>query len=96
MFGPLPEPWWSSWEGREYYEPDSSREDTSLRGFLKHPVAHTLKDINGETQRSAIPQEELELFGDLLESMFQYDPAKRPSIEEVLKHPWFAFAAEMS
>ncbi|KAI9844257.1 MAG: hypothetical protein M1837_005667 [Sclerophora amabilis] len=33
--------------------------------------------------------EEHELLADLLERVFRYDPAKRPTMREVLEHPWF-------
>jgi serine/threonine protein kinase len=36
-----------------------------------------------------IPDHEAALLYDLLSQIFVYDPAKRPTAEEILKHPWF-------
>ncbi|KAJ7619573.1 kinase-like domain-containing protein [Roridomyces roridus] len=36
-----------------------------------------------------MPEEEIELLGDLLEKMLRYLPEERIAIEEVVKHPWF-------
>ena len=36
-----------------------------------------------------IPDHEAALLYNLLSQIFVYDPAKRPTAEEILKHPWF-------
>ncbi|KAK4215445.1 kinase-like domain-containing protein [Rhypophila decipiens] len=36
-----------------------------------------------------IPEHEADLLFDLLSKIFVYDPARRPTAEEVLGHPWF-------
>jgi serine/threonine-protein kinase SRPK3 len=38
-----------------------------------------------------IPEEELVLLDDLLCKMLRYRPEDRITIDEVIRHPWFAF-----
>ncbi|KAF6749494.1 kinase-like domain-containing protein [Ephemerocybe angulata] len=45
--------------------------------------------IFAEATRVQIEKEELELLADLLKQMLRYLPEERPSIDEVLSHPWF-------
>ncbi|KAL5332307.1 kinase-like domain-containing protein [Aspergillus crustosus] len=38
-----------------------------------------------------VPEDEKPLFKDLIVQMLEWDPEKRPSIQEVLQHPWFSY-----
>lgn len=41
-----------------------------------------------------LSDEEHALLLDLLTKMLQFDPSKRISVKEALKHPWFSFKSE--
>lgn len=50
-----------------------------------------------DARRGAFPRirnEEASLLLDLLSRIFVYDPASRPSLEEIAAHPWFQFHHE--
>lgn len=42
-----------------------------------------------EKTGTRIPDEEVELLGDLLGKMLKYEPEERITMEEVVEHPWF-------
>lgn len=101
IFGKLPEPLWEKWEGRE----DFMDEDGVLLPGLGHYVegGRTLTlevavDVRSQVEGwggsevekvYTLPVEEQKTFADLLRKMATYDPRKRPSVKEVLKHEWF-------
>lgn len=100
--GQFPDEWWSKCLDRMEYPPDepfkpTGNPDSNIRSKLKRSVFHLPVEAGSTIhKRVFIPEEEQELFADLLESMFQYDVAKRPSAEEVLQHPWFTFISRGS
>jgi serine/threonine protein kinase len=46
-----------------------------------------------ETVGTQLEEKEVELFSDLLEKMLMYDPEKRITIQEVVRHPWFEYTS---
>jgi len=46
-----------------------------------------------ETVGTQIEEVEVELLSDLLEKMLKYDPEKRITIQEVVRHPWFEYTS---
>lgn len=76
----------------ECQEDLDSRAETSIMQELEKAQ---LADEGGrdvifaEPSGVRIEKEELELLVDLLEPMLRYLPGERPSIDEVLSHPWF-------
>lgn len=47
--------------------------------------------VDADLNQEIIPQDKVfnQLFLDLLRKIFVYDPAKRITAKEALKHPWF-------
>lgn len=88
-FGKLPEDIRSKWTRADQHldkegnllEPDPYRADNYQFGDLWQAV------------RLAKPEDmsdsEAKVFYDLMKTMLDYDPSKRPSTKKVLKHPWF-------
>ncbi|KAL4804594.1 kinase-like domain-containing protein [Aspergillus unguis] len=96
MLGRFPEPWWSSWENRLNYFPEkpgprAGIEPRDLREELSKRIGHLPLQKSGRDEFVSIPEDEQELFADLIEKMFEYDVRKRLSAEEALQHPWFAY-----
>jgi serine/threonine-protein kinase SRPK3 len=102
--GRLPEPWWSTWKNRSKYfdeagTPLVSRAGMSIRSALEY--VGTPEHVQARPALTSptlfdkpvppIPEEELILLDDLLNKMFKYRPEERITIEEVIRHPWFAF-----
>jgi serine/threonine-protein kinase SRPK3 len=44
-----------------------------------------------EETGTRLAEEEVELLGDLLEKMLRYRPEERLTMDEVIRHPWFAY-----
>jgi serine/threonine-protein kinase SRPK3 len=102
MLGRLPEPWWSSWANRSQYFDETG---VSHRRPQWTSIRSALEDVGTEEdhrqagsalslfERSGvrIPEEELVLLNDLLCKMLRYRPEERITIDEVIRHPWFAF-----
>jgi serine/threonine protein kinase len=97
FFGKLPDDWWAKWEAREdYFDHDGKwlreEEDWSLEVALSKPIEifnSSDKYDEGPIKSLQIPESEQKLLADLLYQIFQYDPRKRISAEEVLRHEWF-------
>ncbi|KAL3455532.1 hypothetical protein BJX64DRAFT_294954 [Aspergillus heterothallicus] len=110
MLGPMPEPWWSSgWkERKEFFRDEADENGRAVADPLrKFPPPSTMGEIMkgnifhrflGSRRRLwldvEIPEKEKPVFEDLLRSMLKWNPDGRPSAEEVLQHPWFAFEDE--
>jgi serine/threonine-protein kinase SRPK3 len=102
MLGRLPKPWWSSWANRSQYFDETG---VSHRRPQWTSIRSALEDVGTEEdhrqagsalslfERSGvrIPKEELVLLNDLLCKMLRYRPEERITIDEVIRHPWFAF-----
>jgi serine/threonine-protein kinase SRPK3 len=102
MLGPLPEPWWSSWTNRSQFFDEtgvshSPPQWTSIRSALEdvgtwedqRPARSALSLFDQPGAR--VPEEELVMLDDLLCKMLRYRPEDRITIDEVIRHPWFAF-----
>lgn len=93
FFGRLPESWWNEWAGREdwfdekgrYLRDPDNKDEWSLEVALSKPseVVDPVKKVLSTDEK------EQKLLADLLYRVFQYEPEKRPSVEEVLGHEWF-------
>ncbi|KAL4796331.1 kinase-like domain-containing protein [Aspergillus venezuelensis] len=109
QLGRFPEPLWSEWVERWRDVQDVIMEDTTnderldeevvrrrhINGRVKIRVGHFLRRSKKEGGfHDPLPDEERELFEDLLYAMTENDPTKRPSIEQVLAHPWFSYKHE--
>ncbi|KAK4466308.1 kinase-like domain-containing protein [Cladorrhinum samala] len=93
FFGKLPDGWWSEWAAREDWfddkgsylgDPDNT-EEWSLEVALSKPT----EVIDPVKKVLSTDAKEQKLLADLLYKVFQYEPGKRPSVDEVLGHEWF-------
>lgn len=84
LLGPLPGPWWETWERREEFftkdqnPVDSKDEPTTLEYRMRH-----LREAPSEA--SIISEAEATSLGALLSAMLVYKPSERVSMEEALK-----------
>lgn len=75
-------PFHSSWSGMAWNPKAITIDNVYLTGY----------DDEWEILRGAlpkIPDHEAALLYDLLSKIFVYDPARRPTAQEMLDHPWF-------
>ncbi|KAI0079307.1 kinase-like protein [Panus rudis PR-1116 ss-1] len=100
--GKLPDPWWSSFQGRNAWfeedgEPKSGKaRKTSIEALLREigtrdDLAVGYEGPMIEKAGTRLDEEEVVLLGDLLGKMLRYRPEERIQIREVLEHPWFAY-----
>ncbi|KAL3453172.1 kinase-like domain-containing protein [Aspergillus insuetus] len=109
MFGPMPEPWWSTtWQNRgEYWrdeadangravprDEESGPSDSSIIRELGGDILYFFLSPRGKWIDVQVPEKEKPLFEDLLRMMMKWKPEDRPSAKDVLKHPWFALDDE--
>jgi non-specific serine/threonine protein kinase len=53
-------------------------------------ISDSLEVHFDQNKPSDIDVEEAKVITDLIRKILQYEPAKRPTAEEILKHPWFS------
>ncbi|KAF5012510.1 hypothetical protein FDECE_1436 [Fusarium decemcellulare] len=90
FFGKFPKEKWEKWEARgDWFDEDGKwlRDQTYPWSF---ELALSKPADRSETKNSTGWSEaEQKLLADLLYQLFSYQPEKRPTAEEVLKHDWF-------
>ena len=75
----------------EEKEPQNPRSDAAKeRAKRPPPQSGLLEDLFDFARPPEMGSEETEQIKDLLRSIFQYDPQKRPRAVDLQKHPWFA------
>ncbi|KAJ3558788.1 hypothetical protein NP233_g11430 [Leucocoprinus birnbaumii] len=92
---------WFDEDGQPKSEQDQERAGVLLKA-CKSSIRDKLRTIGEEDVPSTgdegpmiekpgvrLPEEEIELLGDLLEKMLKYRPEERISIQDVIRHPWF-------
>ncbi|KAN0066972.1 Protein kinase-like domain containing protein, partial [Elaphomyces granulatus] len=83
ILGPLPEPLYNLWaRSRNYFNVDREL----IKTFLDEVPEGKFFD---EEKPDDIPQNEAKAITDLMRWILQYDPAKRPTPSEILRHSWF-------
>lgn len=96
--GPLPEELFSHWKTSAlYYTKDGKMYNWFIDGVTEGEDPVTPDPSEFETMEEAfdkecpeMAEEEAQEVKKLIRWILQYDPAKRPSAEEILRHPWFA------
>ncbi|KAF5665598.1 CMGC SRPK kinase [Fusarium circinatum] len=96
--GPLPEELFSHWKTSSlYYNEDGEIYNWIIDGFTEGEDPVTTDPSELEPMEKAfdekcpeMAEEEAQEVKELIRWTLQYDPAKRPSAEEILGHPWFA------
>lgn len=91
LLGPLPPQLLSKWpRSHKYLHPDGEIfnviVDGSMEALLPSESIETAFVLDKPTE---LDDEEGYVILNLLRSMLNYDPAKRPSAVEILDHPWF-------
>ncbi|KAG5787729.1 hypothetical protein H9Q69_013202 [Fusarium xylarioides] len=90
---PLPEELFSHWKTSSlYYTEDGNMYNWIIDGV---PVTTDPSELNTmektfDEKCPEMAEEEAQEVKKLIRWILQYDPAKRPSAEEILRHPWFA------
>ncbi|KAF4438057.1 CMGC SRPK kinase [Fusarium acutatum] len=95
--GPLPEELFSHWKTSSlYYIEDGKMYNWIIDGVPEGQDPVTPDPSELETMEKAfdekcpeMAEEEAQEIKKLIRWILQYDPAKRPSAEEILRHPWF-------
>ncbi|KAF4475808.1 CMGC SRPK kinase [Fusarium agapanthi] len=95
--GPLPEELFSHWKTSSlYYNEDGKIYNWIIDGVPEGQDPDTPDPSELETMEEAFDKEspgmteqEAQEVKKLIRWILQYDPAKRPSAEEILRHPWF-------
>ncbi|KAF5566762.1 CMGC SRPK kinase [Fusarium phyllophilum] len=96
--GPLPDDLFSHWKTSSlYYNEDGKKYNWIIDGVPKGRDPVTPDPSQLDTMEKAfdkkspeMTEEEAQEVKKLIRWILQYDPAKRPSAEEILRHPWFA------
>lgn len=95
FFGNPAETSWESWEGGDHWResnlinnPSWENDHGEKIGILKKWYAEGLA-VSDEAI-SAMPEDELDIYMNLLVKMLMYDPRDRITIESVKDHPWFS------
>ena len=100
ILGRLPDPWWKAFKTRATWfkedgTPKTGKADSSsIRDQLRFIGADDEPPSSDEGRMiektgMKLPENEVELLGDLLEKMLKYRPEERISMDEVVNHPWF-------
>ncbi|KPM42154.1 hypothetical protein AK830_g4414 [Neonectria ditissima] len=105
FFGKLPEEWWEKWSAREEWFDDQGKyirtryeEEWSLEVALSKPMQIVESYKDGVSKMKTVldtPEPEQKLMADLLYKLFQYEPSKRATTDEVLEHEWFKMGTSL-
>ncbi|KAG9505115.1 hypothetical protein J7337_002081 [Fusarium musae] len=93
--GPLPDELYSHWKtSSRYYTQDRTKYNCMIGGVPEGEEPLMLEQCSMEQafheKSPELTEEEAQEVKTLVRWILQYDPAKRPSAEEILRHPWFA------
>ncbi|KAF5536840.1 cmgc srpk kinase [Fusarium napiforme] len=93
--GPLPAELYSHWKtSSRYYTQDGTKYNCMIGGVPEGREPLMLEEYSLEQafdqKGPKMTEEEAQEVKKLIRWILQYDPAKRPSAEEILRHPWFA------
>ncbi|KAL9570916.1 hypothetical protein ACKAV7_005253 [Fusarium commune] len=93
--GPLPDELYSRWEtSSRYYTKDRKLYNCQLGGVGEGEEPLMLEQTSMEEAfdltTPELADEEAEKVKRLIRRILQYDPSKRPMIEDILRDPWFA------
>ncbi|KAF2177563.1 serine/threonine-protein kinase SRPK3 [Zopfia rhizophila CBS 207.26] len=86
---PLPDSIMAAWpRASKWYKPNRQR----LQPYSNdEPYIHqSLEVLFAEHKPAEIDNEESAVLCSLMQQILEYDPAKRPSAVDLLKHPWFS------
>ncbi|KAF2012463.1 putative serine protein kinase [Aaosphaeria arxii CBS 175.79] len=98
---PLPDSMMTVWpRASKWYTPDHQRlqphsdeeldSDEESYSDVEPYIYPSLEELFAEEKSPEIDDEESAVVCSLMQQIFEYDPAKRPSAEDLLKHPWFS------
>lgn len=88
----LPDSLIASWpRASKWYGPNRQRLQPYADGSHKDPYVHKpLTELFMENKPDEIGDEESAILIMLMKQILEYDPAKRPSAIDLLKHSWFS------
>ena len=85
-----PQPWWKAWKARgDFFHEDGTWRTDMKRGHdsKSRPLLLRLQEM-GREEDADFTAEEIECLEKMLRSMFEYYPAKRAVIGDVVKSEW--------
>ncbi|KAF5543296.1 CMGC SRPK kinase [Fusarium mexicanum] len=93
--GPLPDELYSHWKtSSRYYTQDRSKYNCMIGGVPegREPLMLERESVEQAFDKKVpeMTEEEAQEVKKLIRWILQYDPAQRPSAEEILRHSWFA------
>ncbi|KAG4268041.1 CMGC/SRPK protein kinase [Fusarium proliferatum] len=93
--GPLPDELYKYWKtSSRYYTKDGTKYNCMIGGVPEGREPLMLEQCSMEQAfdraGSEMTEDKAQEVKKLIRWILQYDPAKRPSAEEILRHPWFA------
>jgi serine/threonine protein kinase len=86
---PLPNSMMAVWpRANKWYGPNRQR----LQPYSNaEPYIHkSLEVLFAQYKSPEIDEKESEVLCSLMRQIFEYDPGKRPTVADLLKHPWFS------
>ncbi|RMD41390.1 hypothetical protein DV735_g3724, partial [Chaetothyriales sp. CBS 134920] len=92
LFGKPPQILWDKWtqEARQKYFDDQVRWHGSCGAYsIEKLLSIPLERLGAGPEEITLPEAELVMMADILRKLLHYDPEKRISTEEVLRHEWF-------
>lgn len=94
-FGSLPDELYQLWDSSSlYFTPERKLYNCALGGVEdgEEPLMLEQVTMEGAVNRGArgLSSKEKRQVKGLLRWVLQFDPAKRPSAAEILRHPWFS------
>ena len=90
LLGPLPKFLTSRWSrSSNYFRDDGKLFNTMISGPPGINLLGPVENLFRQRKTNEIAEEEERLVLDLLRYVLRYEPEKRPSAEDILKHTWF-------
>lgn len=85
VLGPLPPDMLQQWKDRNGFVDEDGN---LLAEVVEEGISKPLRELIAIQKPAAMSSTEASVFEDFVRSMLQYEPDKRASTAELLRHPW--------